>query len=720
MEDLNAASLDDVKEWFQTYYGPANATLVVAGDIRPEEAKAKVEKYFGDIPSGPPVSRHSTWIAKRTGTQRMQAQDRVPQARIYKVWNIPPYGTAEGNLLGLASDVLSSGKSSRLYKRLVYEDQIATDVNAYADLSEIAGQFLIVATAKPGGDLAKVEQAIDEELARFLAKGPTKQELKRAQVQTEAGFIRGMERIGGFGGKSDILAHNSVFTGRPDYYREMLSDVRTATPRSVLDTARKWLSDGVFVLAIHPFPSYSTNASNVDRSKLPVPELKPEARFPEFQRATLANGLKIVLAERHDIPVVQFNLLVDAGFAADGLASPGTARLAMEMLDEGTKQRTALQISDELDGIGAYLGAGCDLDTATVSLNTLREHLDAALDLYADVILNPSFPEADFQRMQKQRLAGIQREKAEPNSLAQRILPRLLYGPNHAYGNPFTGSGTEASVSQLTTADMRKFHETWFRPNNATLVVVGDTTLAELQPKLEQCFRQWMPGDVPSKNLATVARPSRRAVYLIDRPGSPQSVIVAGDVVLPKANPEELAIDTMNFILGGTFTSRINMNLREDKHWSYGVRSSLLDARGQRPFLCTAPIQGDKTAAAMLELDKEFRGIAGDASPTDAERDKAVTDRTLRLAGSWETMGAIGGSLSQIVRFGLPDDYFRTLANRMMALSKADLAKAAQTVVHPDQMTWVVVGDRAKIEESLRQLNWGDVLLLDADGNPVR
>jgi len=720
MEDLNSATLDDVKEWFKTYYGPANAVLVVSGDVKPDEALAKVEKAFGDIPSGPPVSSHKAYVAKRTGMHRMKAQDRVPQARIYKVWNIPQYGTTEGNYLNLVSDVLASGKSSRLYKRLVYDDQIATDVGTGVDLGEIAGQFMIVATAKPGVELAKVEKAIDEELARFLAKGPTADELKRVKVQHEAGFIRGIERIGGMGGKSDVLAHDFTYTGSPDYYKTTLKEVREATPRNLLKTAQDWLSDGQFVLEIHPFPAFTAEQGWVDRSKLPVPELKPDVRFPAFQRATLSNGLKIVFAERRSIPVVEFRLMIDSGFAADQLATPGTASMAISMLDEGTKKRTSLQISDELESIGAELDTGCDLDTAHISLNTLKEHVGQALEIYADVILNPVFPESDFKRLQKQRLAGIQREKVEPKSMALRVMPQLIYGKNHAYGNPFSGSGTEASVSSLTPDDMRKFHKTWFRPNNATMVVVGDTSLAEITPVLERLFKDWKPGDVPRKNIAEVALPSKPAVYIIHRPDAPQSVIFAGHIAPPKANLEEIAIDTMNFILGGAFTSRINMNIREEKHWSYGARSTLVEARGQRPFLCVAPVQSDKTKEAMQEIDKEFRGVSGPKPPTEVELKKAVTDKTLQLGGEWETIGAVVDSLGQIVRFGLPDDYYQTYAGKITALSQADLGRVAKSVVRPDSITWVVVGDRAKIEAGVRELNWGEIRFLDADGNPVK
>jgi zinc protease len=721
MEDLNAASLDDVKEWFRDYYGAANAVLTIAGDVEPAEVLAKVEKYFGWIPSGPPVARHQAWIAKRTGSHRQTVQDRVPQARVYKVWNIPQYGTREANLLNLVSDVLAQGKSSRFYKRLVYEDQIATDAQAYVDLNEIAGQFAIVATARPGEDLAKVEKALDEELAKFIADGPTKDELERAKVQFEAGFIRGIERIGGFGGKSDILAHNFVFTGNPDYYKKTLEETRTATGKELQRAAREWLSDGVYTLEVHPFPKYAESGKDVDRKAVPYPDLKPEVKFPGLQRTQLSNGLKIVFAERHAVPTVQINMLVDSGFAADQLASPGTAKLAMNMLDEGTKQRSTLEISDDLARLGATLGTGADLDSCTVSLNALKSKLDESLAIFADVILNPSFPEDEFKRLQKQTLAAIQREKSEPTTMALRVFPTLLYGKEHAYGNPLTGSGTEASVSKMTTAELRKFYDTWMKPNNATMVIVGDTTLEEITPKLEKLLKNWKQGDVPKKNIPDLTQAAAKpGVYLIDRPGSIQSIIFAGKLAPPKNNPDEIAIETMNNILGGTFTSRINMNLREDKHWSYGSHSSISSARAQRPFIVIAPVQTDKTKESLVEVTRELKGVLNDKPITPEELKKAQVNQTLRLAGAWETAGRVAGSLGEIVRFGLPDDYFQTYPNKVRTLTQENLSTAARKVIDPQKLIWVVVGDRAKVESGIRELNMGELHLLDADGKPVK
>jgi zinc protease len=720
MEDLNAASLDDVKTWFKTYYGAANAVLVIAGDIDAETALKKAELYFGDIPAGPPVAKYDKWVPKIPGTRRQSVSDRVPQARLYKIWNIPPYGEADASYLDLASDVLASGKTSRLYKRLVYDEQIATDVSAYVDPSEISGHFGIVATARPGVDLAKIEKAVDEEVARFLAHGPTPKELARVKTGNIAGFVRGIERIGGFGGKSDILAMNEVFRGSPDFYQTTLKYVRSATAQDLQSAAKRWLTDDVYILEVHPYPKYETATASADRSKLPTPGDAPEVQFPTFQRATLSNGMKIVLAERHSTPVVNFNLLVDAGYASDQSATPGTARLAMDMLDEGTTKRTALEISDELASLGAHLSTGSDLDTSTVHLSALTPTLDPALNLYADVILNPSFPEADFKRLQKQRLAGIQREKTEPMSMALRVFPAILYGKNHAYGSPLTGSGTEETVAKLCRDDMEKFHQTWFKPNHATLIIVGDTTLKEITPKLEKLFGAWKNGEVPAKNIAPVSPQKKAVVYLIDRPGAIQSIVFAGESAPPKNNPDEVAIETVNNILGGTFTSRINMNLREDKHWSYGARTLMSPARGQRPFIAYAPVQTDKTKESMVEMDKELRGILGPRPITAEELSKAQKNQTLKLPGTWETNDKVGGSISEIVRFGLPEDYFTTYSGKVRTLSVDELVKAAKAVVHPDQLVWVIVGDRSKIESGIRELGWGEIQLLDPDGNPIK
>ena len=719
MEDLEAASLEDVHEWFEGYYGPNNAVLVVAGDVDPDAVHEKVKRYFGSIEAGPPVAKHRAWVAKREGEKRQVVQDRVPQARIYKVWNVPEWGSRDADLLDLATEVLAGGKTSRLYRRLVYDDQIATDVNAFVLQREIGSQLRIQATARPGQSLADVEAALDEELDRFLAEGPTEEELDRVKTAKRAGLIRGMERIGGFGGKSDVLAEHAVYAGDPSFYLERAERMAAATPADLREAAGRWLPDGVYVLEVHPYPEYGTSAEDADRTSLPDAGAVPEATFPGIQRATLSNGLEVLLAERHAVPLVELSLHVDAGYAADQFGIPGTADLAMDMLDEGTGARSALEISAELDRLGARLGTGSNLDVSTVSLSALRENLDASLELFADVALNPAFPEADFQRLKRQQTAAIQREKAQPVTMALRVFPTLLYGEGHAYSNPLTGSGTRASVERITREDLRSFHETWFRPNHATLVAAGDITMEELRPRLERLFAGWEPGEVPEKNLAEVSHRESSVIYLLDRPQAQQSVIFAGHVAPPKANPREVALEAMNSILGGTFTSRLNMNLREEKHWSYGARSLLYPARGQRPFVVYAPVQTDRTAESLQEIASELRGIRGPEPVTEDELRKVKDQETRGAAGRWETLGALEGALAEIVRFGLDDDHPHTYADEVMALGLDDVSTVADETLRPDRLIWVVVGDREKIESAIRETGLGEIRPIDADGRPV-
>ena len=719
MEDLNAATLEDVHAWFETFYGAANAVLTVAGDIDPQDVKEKVERYFGDIPPGPPLSRQRAWVTRRLESRRQILQDRVPQARLYKVWNIPEWGSEAADTLDLVSDMLGHGKTSRLHRRLVQRDQVATEAEAYLWLGEIAGQLIVEVTAQPGQDLEAVEKAVEEELQRFLDDGPTEAELNRAKTQYFGRFLRGIERIGGFGGKSDVLARSQVYGGQPDYYKRTLERIKKSTRVSIRQLAREWLAEGPYILEVHPFGQIQARAEGADRSRLPEPGSPPPVQFPQLQRTELSNGMKVILAERHAVPLVQFDLLVDAGYAADFGSQAGTASLTLKMIDEGTAKRSSEEVSEQLAHLGAELNAGSNLDLSFVSLSTLRARLDEALAVYADVIVNPSFPAAEFGRLQKQQLAAIETEKSSPIQMARRVLPRFLYGPEHAYGNPMTGSGTTESVESLSREDLVRFHETWFRPENATLVVVGDATMGEIRPKLEGLFGHWRSGNVPEKELGKVVDRGVATVYLMDRPGAIQSMILAGRLAPPKTHPLETAIQTANNILGGSFTSRINMNLREEKNWSYGVRSYVSAARGLRPFMVIAPVQTDKTKEALAEIARELDDVVGPRPVTAQELGRAQKNQVLRLPGSWETLTRVRNAIRELVRFGLPDDYYLTYSDKVGALSLEDLAEAARQVVRRDDMVWVVVGDREKVEEGIRSLRLGEVHLIDADGEPI-
>jgi zinc protease len=719
MEDLDAASLEDVHDWFKTYYGPNNAVIVIAGDVRPQEALEKVEHYFGDIPPGPPIASYESWPVKLNADKREILEDRVPQARLYKVWGAPHYMSEDTELLQLADGVLGGGKNSRLFERLVYTDQVATDVSSSLLAVEIGGLYLLQASAQPGADLGELERAMNEELERFLKEGPTSEELERVRTDITSGFIRGVERIGGFGGKSDVLAENAVYTGDPGFFRTSLDRLERATPASVQAAANRWLAAGAYHLEIHPYPDLQAAATGADRSALPQPADFPDVSFEEFAQSRLDNGMELIVATRTAVPIVSFSLRLDAGFASDQFGEPGTANLAMSMLDEGTRSRSALEISDELARLGAQLGAGAGLDTSVVSLSALKENLDKSLAIYSDVVLNPAFPQHELDRLRKTTLAQIAQEKTQPVGIALRVLPALMYGDDHAYSMPLTGSGTEEAVSRINRDALVEHHRTWFKPDNAVMIVVGDTTMSEIKPKLEKAFARWRPGAVPTKNIADVADPEREKVFIVDRPDSEQSIILVGNVAPPVGQGNEIAIESMNEILGGSPTARIYSNLRKDKHWSYGAYSLLLSAKGPRPFIAYAPVQTDKTMESMVELKRELTEYLSDNPPTEDELERVVASSTLSLPGRWETASAVLEDIAEIVTYDLPDDYWDTYAGRVRNLSVEEVAEAARSVIKPDRLLWVIVGDRQAIEPRIRELQLGDITLLDADGNVI-
>ena len=719
MEDLNAASLEDVQEWFKGYYGAANAVIAVAGDIEPQDVYQRVLKYFGDIPSGPTIERQEVNIPVHNGNTYQVYQDRVPESRILFAWNTPQFGAREDLHFDLISAILTNGKNSRLYKKLVYEDQIASSVVSFQSSSEISSNFITWANVKPGEEVSKVKKALWSEIENLMMNGPTEAELKRVKADYFADFIKGLERIGGFGGVSDILASNETYFGDSNYYKTKLSYVEEATVADLQATAKKWLSKGKHTLVCNPFPEYEVSASTVDRSSLPILGTPKRSSFPDLQRTTLSNGLEVVLAQRAGVPTIVMNLMVDAGYKTDHVASPGTAALAMNLLDEGTTTLSSLEINEKLQLLGASISTFSNQDISSVYMNTLKPSLNASLDLFADVVQNPAFPEKEFTRLQTEQINNIKREKAQPISMALRVMNKYLYGEGHPYSNPFTGTGYEETVSKLTRQDMLDFYNTWIKPNNATLVVTGDVSLTELTSQLEESLGKWKKGDVPTITFSEPRKDTSNTLYLMDRPESQQSVIIAGHLTEKYGDLPEIALGQMVSILGGDFTSRINMNLREDKHWSYGAGGFVLGARQERPFIMYAPVQTDKTAESVAELRKEISEFITTRPATSDELEKVKTNEVLGLPGRWETNSAVNNSLSNIVRYDLPDDYYQKYDDNVRNLNLQDIITVSKQVVKPGEVNWFMVGDRGKIASKLDELGFDAIIEIDADGNPI-
>lgn len=722
MDDLDAASLDDVKDWFKEYYGAANAVVVLAGDIDVATARTLTEKYFGDIASGPTVKQLKSWIPTRAHITKEIMYEKVPQSRIYKSWVIPGRTEKDTAILELAASVLGQGKNSRLYQALIYKNQLASNVSVYVERHLLTSMFHIEVTVKQGVEEQEVESIIDQVLADFKSKPPGKSELARAKTKIEAGVIRGLEQIGGFGGKATALARGELYAGDPGFYKARLNWIANASAKTVQSLSRQWLGNNNYQLTVLPFPDYTVAEAGVDRSAgLPTVGAMPQLKFPKIQRAKLNNGLNVVLAERHAIPTVNLALQFDAGYAADSAGfTLGSASYTLAMLDEGTKKMDALKISARAEALGAVITTGSNLDMSTVSLSALKSNLKPSIELFSSVVLTPAFPEAEVERLRSRWLSSIQQEKAQPVNIALRNLPPLLYGKDHAYGIPMTGSGTEASIASLTRDDLLKFYSAWIRPDNATLFVVGDTSMEEILPLLNKQLGKWKAPStpIPTKNIAVVQNGKSR-VIVIDKPDAPQSLILAGELAPPTGAANNIAIEAMNDIIGGNFNARVNMNLREDKHWAYGAYTFLMDARGQRPYFVYAPVQTDKTGDSVKELLKELNNYRGDKPATQAELTRTIKNNVNSLPGAFETGGAVLGSLLSNERFNRPDDYVPSLTAKYAEVDIDAVHKATSEVVKPENLIWMIVGDRAEIVKQLEGIDLGELIFMDTSGNIV-
>ena len=719
LEDLNAATLEDVQTWFKTYYGPNNAVLSLAGDINADEAKEIVTKYFGDIPPGPSPIKKKKWIAKRSGEKREIMYDRVPNTRIYKVWNTPEIGSPEHTHFELMASLLTGGKNSSLYQELVYKRRLATSVSAFYYDRELAGQFWIAVDLANGQSLEELEAALDDTLSDFIKRGPNAKRLKNTKTSIRASSIKGLQRIGGFGGKSDLLAYSEVYTGDPGAYLKFINDMMDITNKDIKTTASAWLTDGAYVLTVVPEENrtFSTE-SLVDRTQLPFPTDFPVLDLPKIQRAKLSNGLDVVLAERHDVPMVNLSFQIKSGHATDPKEQPGLASFAMSMLTEGTGSYDALELSDRLEELGTDLYTNTGLDVSSVNISSLKSNFVDSLKIMHEVITDPTFDQTEIERKKVRWLAAIDQSLSTPNGMVSNLIPEILYGDNHPYAKPFSGNGTRDSIQWMSREDLINYKQRFIAPSNASLIVVGDTTLEEVVPMLESQFGKLAENKMlkgPQLDYEVENQSETRRVYLVDKPGAVQSLIVAGQLMPAIGSSDEIDIDLMNRVIGGSFTSRLNMNLREDKSWSYGVRTRLSQYKGPRPMLVYAPVQTDKTIPSIQEIIREYEEYLSSNPAKDEELEAIVKDLSLGLIGDYETFGALMSGLSGIVSQGRDDNYIDTLPTKYRSMTIEDINSAAKRYLDPSVWTWVIVGDLSKIKEGIEELNLGKIEVITLD-----
>ncbi|URW77051.1 insulinase family protein [Sphingomonas donggukensis] len=729
MADLNSASLEDVKNWFREHYGPNNAVLVLAGDIDLATAKTKVTKFFGDIPKGPVTTRPAVPIPTLAAPVEKVMKDRVAQTRLSREWTAPGAVDQESNTLDLALDIIGGLGSSRLYDALVRKEAVAVGVSANLQQQENLSFVEINARVKPGVDAALVGKRMDEIIAQFLKDGPTADEVRRAATTALAARVKGLEQVGGFGGKAVALAEGAVYSNDPAEYKRDLQTIASATPASVLAVARKWLGRPVFKLTLEPgersaadqalagndtaaveakavtAPASTTPPATATRQQPAVGQVA-DLQFPAIERTTLSNGMKVVFAKRTTVPVVRVAVGFDAGNAADDHAKLGTHALMVSMLDEGTTTRSSAQIAEDEERLGATIQASGGMDNTAVSLSALKSNLAPSLDLFADIVRNPAFAPAEVERLRATQMARIAAEMTQPQSIALRMLPPMIYGSQHPYGIPFTGSGTPQGTKAVTRDDLVAFHAKWIRPDNGTIFVVGDTSLAEMKPLLESRFGTWKAAASP-KGVKAFAAPTAvtgEKIVLIDKPQSPQSMIIGGEVLPVKGSDDPLALTTANDVIGGSATSRLISNLRETKGWAYYAGTSVQTVKDRMPFMVIAPVQTDKTGPAIAEARKDLTSWLGTSGTTQDEAGRAIRSSVLSLPGSFETGSDLMGALMRIEQFGRPDDYYVKLPARYRAMTPATMDAAARAAINPKVLTWIVVGDAAKVKPQLDTL----------------
>ncbi len=723
MADLDAASMQTVRDWFTSNYGPNNAVLVLAGDITPAKARELTDKYFGPIAKGPVNNPAQASVPTLSAPLSETTHDRVSNAKIDVSWAVPGMLDPDSVPLSVAASVLGGLASSRLDNELVRGEQTAVSVTANNSDFHRVGIFEMSATIKPGEDPAAVEARMREILNGLIANGPTQDEINRVVTQYASRRIQGLEQVGGFGGKATALAEGQLYAGDPEFYKKQLAAYAAVTPAQVQAAMQKWLTRPAYTLttlpgqreayqeaAAAPSGANRTPAPEIERKpRMPKPEIGQVANvdFPAVERTRLSNGMEVIYAQRDATPTTKIALDFDAGLAADDRSKLGLQTLMLDLMDEGTRTLNATQLAEAQEALGATITTGATMDSSVVQLSAVTPNLKPSVDLMAEVVRNPAFAPAELERLRATRLSRIAAERTQPAALANRALPELIYGPNSPYGRPFSGAGDETSVKAITDADIRADYAKWIRPDNAKLFVVSDRPLAELTPILDSAFGQWVPPASAKavKDFSTPIPAATPKIVLIDRPQSPQSYIMGGEVLSLSGTDDLLVLNAANNVLGNDFLSRINSDLRETKSWSYGVNASVNPFAGRVPYLVTAPVQADKTGPAIEALNQQFNDfLSGGKGVTAAELERTINGNTRRLAGSYETSAAVLGAMRSNALLGRPDDYPETIAARTNALTAAQLDAAAKAAIDPSKFVWVVVGDASVVKPQLDAL----------------
>ncbi|MGP0064668.1 MAG: M16 family metallopeptidase [Isosphaeraceae bacterium] len=735
MAELSAARMADVRAFYQRHYTPNHAFLCVAGDVQPDQTRRWIARYFGPLHRGVERTPLTVSVPSFQEARKITLADRVSRPRVDLVWTTVPVDHPDEPALDVLAAILGGlAKESRLSRALMYDRPLATGVDAWHPTALMAGTFEIQLYAPPKQRLDELVGIIDVEIERLKRDGPTVEEVRKAQDDRERSLVMSLESVSG---KAAILNEYAARLGDPLAYRNPLAKVFAVTPEDVKRVARAYLGTRRIELDVVPGEPAARPPEVADDRKRSVPQglvpaqpiadgfdravmpgLGPKPRFvpPRVERRRLANGLELLIVERHGLPLVHFRLAVKAGETLTPKGKEGLGSITASLLDEGTRSRSALQLAGELSDIGASLGTYGALEYTTVDLSMLARHLERGLDLYADVILNPAFDATELGLLKTERLVNLIARGDDAQRLARDVCPRLIYGPDHPYGRPEWG--TPGSIQSITRDDVVAFYRKIFVPGNAVLVVVGDVRNDAITAALEARFGTWTPGPIPRQPpLPPTPEPAGyESIYLIDKPRAVQSILTLCKVGMARGSPDYYALTVMNMILEG----RINENLREGRGFTYGVTSTFHERRGPGPFELGGPVQTGSTAKALDELIQELTNLADPESDTASELVAVKEQLVFNDYSELETTVGTAGQVASQVISELPIGDFTTYPARIEAVTKAEVSDVASRYVAPERMTVLVVGDKVPIEHSLRSLLYvKQIRRLDSSGNPI-
>ena len=737
--DVEAARLADVRDFFKQYYTPNNSTLVIAGDLNKASAKKLVEKYFGTLPTGPKVEAVNVKTPAITSERRTTVTDTVQLPRLFLAWLTPEAFKPGDADLDIASQVLGGGKSSRFYRKLVYEQQIAQDVFCNHQSLTLGSPFYCEITAKPDVKLEDLEKAANAEIQALMTNGPSQAELERARNVIEANKVRNLERLGGFGGVADTFNLYNQYLGDPGYLPKDIARYDAVTTASVQKWSQGTLAENHRVVVycqpgkkvvddvprspedtdanvkVEPEHSAQFETAEKWRATAPQPGPQPKLDLPVPTEFALENGLKVYLVQDHTLPLVSVRLQALAGNEANDVKKPGVADFTTSMLTEGTEHRSAPQIADDTDQIGAVLRQSTSFDLADLAMNVTSNNLGAGLDLLSDIALHPAFDPKEIERVRKQRTTSLLQLRDEPFQLAMEVASRALYGNNNPYG--FVGLGTAEGLKSTTREDLQNFWKSHYTPANSALIFAGDLNEAQARELAKKYFGAWSGTAKEPEPPAVTTAPTRKIV-LVDQPGAPQSVIAAFGIGLARNSPDYAPVTVMNTMLGGLFSARINMNLREKNGFTYGAFSQYAFRRGAGPFFAGAQVRSDVTAPAVRELFKELGRIR--TEPLSTEELKMAKDSVIRsLPGQFESLGSTANVIGELWTYKLPLDYYRKLPAMIAAVNSQETTRVADQYVHPENLLLITIGDKSKIESGLKDLNLGPIELWNTDAEPV-